>query len=271
MGSAAIDGGPAVCSPLTGDQRGAARPTGDNCDIGAFEAAGNPVLSVSNNNTGEIVVGSDDETVFSVLAFGVTNNGDESVTAGGVSGILEVDRIPAQPLDFANVDAQLYVDDDGNGLADDGNSPIGSVDVNANGTFRVGFGVGGVAFEAGQGVDYVVTVTLNNGGDTIAGVNWQKPVFAGGTLLALLSLFSVGGLSRRLRWVLAIGVATVGLAACGGSDSGGLFNPPGDDDEAPADLRFVAVTLDAPAASTADFLIGDGLPVRGVGIQFNDD
>ncbi|MEQ8800180.1 MAG: choice-of-anchor Q domain-containing protein [Salinisphaeraceae bacterium] len=271
MGSAAIDGGPAACSPLIGDQRGATRPSGDACDIGAFEAAGNPVLSVSNNNTSQIVVGSDDETVFPVLAFGVTNNGDESVTAGGMSGILEVDRIPAQPLDFANVDAQLYVDDNGNGLADDGNSPIGSVDVSANGTFQVSFGSGGQAFEAGEGTNYVVTVSLNGGSGDLAGANWQTPVFAGGTLLALLGLFSVGGLSRRLRWVLAIGVATVGLAACGGSDGGGFFNPPGDD-EAPADLRFVAVTLDAVSAvSTNDFLIGDGLPVRGVGIQFNDD
>ncbi len=270
MGSAAVDGGPGTCMPLTGDQRGALRPSGDACDIGAFEAAGNPVLSVSNNNTGEIVVGSDDETVFPVLAFGVTNNGEESVTAGGVSGILEVDRIPAQPLDFANVDAQLYVDDNGNGLADDGNSPIGNVDVNANGTFRVSFGSGGQAFEPGEGTNYVVTVALSGSVSGMAGTSWQTPVFAGGTLLALLGLFSVGGLNRRLRWVLAIGVATVGLAACGGSDGGGFINLPGDD-EAPADLRFVAITLDAPAASTDDFLIGDGLPVRGVGIQFNDN
>ena len=57
---------------------------------------------------------------------------------------------------------------------------------------------------------------------------------------------------------------------CGGN-GGGLFNPPSDDEE-PADLRFVAVTLDAPASvSTDDFLIGDGLPVRGPGINFDDN
>ncbi|MDT0635114.1 choice-of-anchor Q domain-containing protein [Spectribacter hydrogenoxidans] len=271
MDSAAIDGGPATCAPLTGDQRGAARPSGDNCDVGAFEAAGNPVLSLSNNNTGPIIVNSGDQVVFSVLAFGVTNNGDESITAGSLSGILEVDRIPAQPLDFANVDAELYVDDNGNGLADDGNEPVGSVDVNANGTFRVSFGTGGQAFAAGEGTNYVVTVALPGSGSGMADAGWQMPVFAGGTLLALLGLFSVGGLSRRLRWVLAIGVATVGLAACGGGNGGGLFNPPSDDEE-PADLRFVAVTLDAPASvSTDDFLIGDGLPVRGPGINFDDN
>lgn len=269
-GGTAIDGGPATCLPLIGDQRGATRPSGDNCDVGAFEAAGNPALSVSNNNTGQVSVSPGDQAAVSVLAFGVANNGSNSVTAGGLSGILEVDRIPAQAPDFAEFDAQLFIDDNGNGLADDGNNPIGSVDVNANGTFRISFGAGGAAFDPGESTNYVMTVVLPGGGSAIADAGWQTPVFAGGTLLALLGLFSVGGLSRRLRWMLAIGVATVGLAACGGSDGGGLLNLPDDDGEAPADLRFVAVTLDsASTPSASDFLVGDGLPVRGPGINFS--
>ncbi|MAA74061.1 MAG: hypothetical protein CMN28_05090 [Salinisphaeraceae bacterium] len=102
-------------------------------------------------------------------------------------------------------------------------------------------------------------------------LNWQTPAIAGGALLGLLSLVSVGRIRRRTRVFLLATSAALVLTACGGGGgggSGGGVIPDGSEDPmnplVRGDIQFVVDTL--LGSGMEPDLIGDGLPVNGPGI-----
>lgn len=260
----------AACLDL--DQRGAERDTTD-CDPGAFERAGNPVIDVTNTNRNPVTI-SDDSNNVVILGLTLANNQASATTVGGFSGVINLNSLPATQFDFDVIDLSVLMDANGNGQLDDGETTLaGSINVNPNFTFTVAPGdAAGAIFQPGDSVSYLVVATQDSGSTT---ANWATPVYAGGALLSLLGLFGVGGLRRRTQWVLAVAVVVVGLTACGGGSGGSVGNNDNDFLEAPiaGDAQFVAFTVDAPPVGSPgiDFIVGDGMPVRGPGLTVSNN
>ncbi len=269
-----------ACADVAGnlDQRGAERPGGDStaCDSGAFEAADNPVIRVTNNNS-EAAEFDAQSTNQVVLALTLANNSDEDVNVGGFSGALDVNRVP-EGFDPRELDLSVVIDENGNGRMDSGEmAASATATLNEDRTFSVQFdGGAGRMFSAGDSVSYLLVAQSST--DMAVGT---MSIYAGGTLLGLLGLFSIGGVRRRTQWVLVIAVLTVALVGCDDDDGeprigfrdddGNVGNGQQDVGEPlQGDLRFVAFTVDAPDGMTAgdDFIVGDGMPVRGPALTF---
>lgn len=70
----------------------------------------------------------------------------------------------------------------------------------------------------------------------------------------------------------------VGLSACGSGSGNGNFgniggnnnNNDADANVMPADLRFIALTVDGEPGTGNDFIVGDGMPVAGPGISLGN-
>lgn len=180
-GSPAIDTGNfanCINAPISNDdQRTASRPI-NGCDAGAFEATGNPVITVTNNNQDNVTItagGADDVTV---LAFTLTNNSGGPVTIDGVSGVLDISQPDADPDNF-----QVY--------ANGSSSPLAGADVSIDGrAFTVTFnGTSGFVFNNGDRASYIVTADFSPDATTTASI--AMPVFAGGLLCLACSACSV--------------------------------------------------------------------------------
>ncbi|ROO29276.1 hypothetical protein SAOR_03965 [Salinisphaera orenii MK-B5] len=298
-GSAALDSN-ADCDDMDVDQRGADRgfDAGDSdagdCDAGAFELTDDPVLTATAVDLDDVVIEADDEAD-SVAVLGVTlsNDSDDSVNVGGFSGYLERDDMLPEDVDPADLDLTVYVDGNDNGRFDaGGDMAVGSGSVADNGTtFSVTFADGaGVSIPANDSVTYLLVADDGDddadseamiglmdlgGSGTNAGV-----LYAGGALLGLVGLLSVGGMRRRTQLLLVVAVIALTLTACSDSDGDGVdLGQPGDNGDMNDDmdddvmgmgqLRFVLQSLDTTdGADETDLVVGDGLPVRGATVAF---
>ena len=242
------------------DQRGAERPGNGTtaCDAGAFEVTDDPVITVTNTNSTPVTVNPDSNNVV-LLGIQLTNNGDESVNVGGFTGSVNINSVAIDAF-VDNGDISLFLDNNNNGRLDSSDEVLDAdFSLFNDFSFDVEFADGaGFAFASGDSASYLI---VGNSTTTSAVANWVMPVYAGGTLLGLLGLFSVGGLRRRTRWILAIAVVTVGLTACGdGSPGSGAQAGNG---PVQGDAQFVAQALLQGTGENGNFIIGDGMPVRG--------
>jgi CSLREA domain-containing protein len=233
--STAIDAS-ADCGP-DADQRTVMRPAAD-CDYGSFEAADIPALTVTNTSADAVTVTENSENVV-VAGMTLQNNSMESIDVGGFAGSINVNNLPANidPSALLEFDFLVYGDDNSNGMLDDGEMPL---DANVSGLdlstlrFQVAFPPETLEAGASQSVIVVATnmpqVAWNPGMIDVVGthphkpgpaLSWQTPAIAGGALLGLLSLVSVGRIRRRTRVFLLATSAALVLTACGGGGGGG--------------------------------------------------
>ena len=270
------------------DQRGAERPVSMNddsdsdCDVGAFELAGNPVLGVARVSLADVDASDGSAGVATVAALRLTNSGGDSVNVGGLSGYIQRDDSQPSGVDFDSADLVVYADSNDNGRYDDGDMQVGSGAVSDDGTaFDVDFQSGsGVAISGGDDETYFLIVDLPGIGEVARNAVkslTHQPMLAGGALLALFGLISVGGLRRRSQFALVAIALTLALTACSddanidvdnvGNNDGGNNDNDNDDmrDGLEAnELRFVVDRLEPTANSPeTNLVIGDGLPVFG--------
>ena len=278
-GSAAVDAASAACSDT--DQRGADRPFGDACDAGAFELTDDPVVDVVSLNIGDSAIGQDDSEA-TVLGFTLTNNGDDDVTdIGGFSGYIERDDQLPLGLSLADVELTVYEDTNENGSFDTGNdTQVGTGSIDSNGTtFSLTFD-GGAMLSSGDSQSYLVVATLSDSAAPAAGMASLNamPLYAGGALLGLLGLASIGGIRRRTQLLLIVAAIALTLTACSDSNNDRNVNTGGDPGQPgmnAGEVRFVIDQLDRGGmVMDTDLLIGDGLPITGPTLTFaieNDD
>ena len=272
------------------DQRGAERPVSMNddsdsdCDVGAFELAGNPVLDVTTVSLPNVDASDGSAGIATVAALRLANNGSDSVNVGGLSGTIQRDDSQPSGVDFDNADLVVYADSNDNGQYDDSDMQVGSGAVGDDGTtFDVDFQSGsGVAISSGDDETYFLVVDLPGIGEVARNAVkslTSQPMLAGGALLALFGLISVGGLRRRSQFALVALALALTLTACSddanidvddnnvGNNNGGGNNNDNDDmrDGLEAnELRFVVDQLEPTANSPeTNLVIGDGLPVFG--------
>ena len=286
MDSDAVDANGA-CSSTDTDQRGAGRdfdvPDVDNggtCDSGAYELTDDPVVQVAMLDLGDVVVGEDD-TEAAVLGFTLTNNGEESVTVGGFSGYVDRDDMLPAGVDLTEFDLTVYADSNENGSYDSGSDmSVGSGSLDDNGsTFTIDFNDGGEPVGAGSSVSYFLVASPSGGdsqvpatlGVTALDGDALKAVYAGGALLALLSLVSVGGMRRRTQLLLIVAALALTLTACSDSDSDDDRNvnigQPDNDAMGQGQVSFTLRQLNVVDGGTG-IVIGDGLPVSGPVVSF---
>lgn len=297
MGSAALDSN-ADCDNMDVDQRGADRgfdagdSDGGDCDAGAFELTDDPVLTATAVGLDDVVIGADDDAdAVTVLGVTLSNDSDDSVNVGGFSGYLERDDMLPEDVNPADLDLTVYVDGNDNGRFDSGaDMAVGSGSVSDNGTtFSVTFSDGaGVSISANDSVTYLLVADDGNDAadsDAMTGVidlsgSEAGPglLYAGGALLGLVGLLSVGGMRRRSQLLLVAAVVALTLTACSDSDDDDVdLGEPGDNGDMNDDvlgmgmgqLRFVLQSLDTTDGSDdTDLVVGDGLPVRGATVTF---
>ncbi|MES1925695.1 extracellular nuclease [Salinisphaera sp. T31B1] len=309
VGSYRLFGGTTATQPLTADsaaaldandgcgdtdQRGAPRPfdlmdddDDGSCDAGAFELTDDPVLSVTATSPSSVTAQDSGDT--DVIGLTLTNDDDSAATVAGFSGYIDRgsmddDSTVARRLMLAGVALTVYQDSNGNGRRDSGENPVGSGTVADNGTnFSVSFTSGGASIPAMDSTSYVVTADLSgDDGQAVAAIGSFMPLYAGGALLGLVGLLSVGGVRRRTQLLLVVMAATIILTACSDSDNDdnvGVDAPPpggmngggngGGDLMTTGQFQFVVQSLDAGAADA--LLIGDNLPVKGSVILFAED
>lgn len=285
MDSDAVDANGA-CSSTDTDQRGADRdfdvPDVDNggtCDSGAYELTDDPVVQVAMLDLGDVVVGEDD-TEAAVLGFTLTNNGEESVTVGGFSGYVDRDDMLPAGVDLTEFDLTVYADSNDNGSYDSGSDmSVGSGSLDDNGsTFTIDFNDGGEPVGAGSSVSYFLVASPGGDSQALATVGVTaldgdalKAAYAGGALLALLGLVSVGGMRRRTQLLLIVAALALTLTACSDSDSDDDRNvnigQPGNDAMGQGQVSFTLRQLNVVDGSTG-IVIGDGLPVSGPVVSF---
>ncbi|MBO9470943.1 hypothetical protein J7355_12615 [Endozoicomonas sp. G2_2] len=286
MDSDAVDTNGA-CSSTDTDQRGADRdfdvPDVDNggtCDSGAYELTDDPVVQVAMLDLGDVVLGEDD-TEAAVLGFTLTNNGEESVTVGGISGYVDRDDMLPAGVDLTEFDLTVYADSNDNGSYDSGSDmSVGSGSLDDNGsTFTIDFNGGaGESIGAGDSVSYFLVASPSGDSQAPATVGVTaldgdalKAVYAGGALLALLSLVSVGGMRRRTQLLLIVAALALTLTACSDSDSDDDRNvnigQPDNDAMGQGQVSFTLRQLNVVAGGTG-IVIGDGLPVSGPVVSF---
>ena len=285
MDSDALDTN-ADCGAMDTDQRGADRgfdvPDVDNggtCDSGAYELTDDPVVQVAMLDLGDVVVGEDD-TEAAVLGFTLTNNGEESVTVGGISGYVDRDDMLPAGVDLTEFDLTVYADSNDNGSYDSGSDmSVGSGSLDDNGsTFTIDFNDGGEPVGAGSSVSYFLVASPSGDSQAPATVGVTaldgdalKAVYAGGALLALLSLVSVGGMRRRTQLLLIVAALALTLTACSDSDSDDDRNvnigQPDNDAMGQGQVSFTLRQLNVVAGGTG-IVIGDGLPVSGPVVSF---
>ena len=274
------------------DQRGAERPSdlGDgSCDAGAFELTDDPVLNVAMTSPGSVTANTDEDT--SVVGFTLTNDSASAVTVAGFSGYINRGSMMAddvdlpEDFDLSGADLAVYADTNANGVFDSGETLAGSGEVDDNGsTFMVTFTNGGASIPANDAMSYVVTADLSDDEAVVAVIGSLMPVYAGGALLGLVGLLSVGGVRRRTQMLLIVASVAVMLTACsdddnvdvgngnggdmgnGGMDGGDMD---GGDQLAMGQVQFVVESLAASGAD--DLVIGDNLPVNGSIITFAVD
>ena len=275
------------------DQRGAERPvdltddSDNDCDVGAFELAGNPVLNVTSVDLDNVDASDGSAGIVTAAAFTVSNDTGDAVNLGHFSGYIQRDDSQPSGVDFAGADLVAYADSNNNGMFDDGDMAVGEGDVADDGThFTVSFQDGaGVSIADGDDATYFLRADLPGIGEVAMSAIKQivsQPMLAGGALLALLGLVSVGGLRRRSQLALVALALALTLTACSddqnvnldngpdmGNDNGGdNGNDNGNDDNNndlnDNQLRFVVDQL-SPTDNSADtaLVIGDGLPVFG--------
>ncbi|MDN5939006.1 MAG: right-handed parallel beta-helix repeat-containing protein, partial [Salinisphaera sp.] len=260
--SQALDiGDPSTCSapPVSSlDQRGAVRPIDGNddataaCDAGSFERnPGLPRLDVSSN--GPPVTGIDlgnGETLTNgivLLAVSLHNpsttegvtvasfnarpyfNANLQLQSGGLLtgvGLLRNLLPPDFDSDSSSIDFQVIKDVDGDGKLDPEDVQSVGEDVDDLGT-EFTFGSGGLHIPPGGEQDLLVVVRVPDAAPVTSNGYPVTPWYAGGMLLALFGVFGLGGIRQRSRWILAVLVIAVGLAACSKGD-----------DEPPPDFTF---------------------------------
>ncbi|MES1939136.1 extracellular nuclease [Salinisphaera sp. T5B8] len=275
--SAALDTN-ADCAATDTDQRGAERGfdavgpnNGDgDCDSGAFELTDDPVVQATRLNLGSAVIGNDDADAV-VLGVRLANNSDTAVTIGGFSGYVNRDdRLPAG-IDPSDIRLTVYADSNDNGRYDMGSDmSVGSATLDEGYDFTVTFNGGGQSVSANDSVSYFVVADRVEQVDLVGGVaTVQLPtsLYAGGGLLALLGLVSVGGVRRRTQYLLIAGALVMMLTACSDSDGdrGVTINQPGNDRMGEGEVTFVLRQIEGTGT---DLLIGDGLPITGPTVSF---
>lgn len=273
-GSAADDAGSAtVCAnpPIDGrDQRGAQRgilPASiGTCDAGAFEITDDPVVAVTDNASGVIDVNPGDQDVV-VLDLTLANNNSSSVTVNDLSGTVVVTAGATGLLDGASY--QVVIDGNGNGQFDGSDTPVSGANVIVSGTrLTVDFsGFGGQLIAAGASPRFLVGADLPS--TSMASLALPTTLAGGGLLLGLLAMFRIGAVRRRWQLLLLAAAVAAAVAGCGGDGGGGddnNGNPPAQNLQ--GDVQF---RIDQINAQGGNFLIGDGLPVTGAGLDFPDN
>ena len=281
------------------DQRGAERPFDfadngmNNCDVGAFELTDDSVLNVTPVALADVT---DDGAggVATVAAFTLTNGGSDSVTVGGFSGTIDREAQGASETDLGDADLSVFVDSNDNGQFDNGDMNIGSGSVDETGNrFSVSIADGaGRAISADDSQTYFLRLDIPGPGEMAVAAIKQlasQPLVAGGALLALLGLFSIGGMRRRSQLALIALALALTLTACsdddnvdlggannagdnnGGNDGGNDMDDPNNNIDG-NQLRFVVDQL-RPVDGAADttLIVGDGLPVTGPSVTLNQD
>jgi hypothetical protein len=307
VGGYRLFGGPTATQPLTADsmaaldnnaecgdvedddldQRGATRPfdfnddedDGGNCDSGAFELTDDPVLTVTANGPESVVVSGDQAP--SVLGFTLTNKDDAAVTVAGFSGYIDRGTATGEDgelppgVDLAGAQLTVYLDTNANGVLDSGENPAGTGSVDDNGaTFEVSFDSGGASVPANDEMSYVVTADEAAPAPTVAltAIGTLMPVYAGGALLGLVGLLSIGGVRRRTQLFLVVAAMTLMLTAC--NDDDGNVDLGGVDNGNPAPMTMGQLQLvmqQLNASGTDDLVIGENLPISGPALTFEVD
>lgn len=291
-GSTALDTND--CGSTDTDQRGATRPfdvmdtdNGGDCDSGAFELTDDPVVTVTSTSPDMVTANDDEDT--SVIGFTLANNSADAATVAGFSGYIdrgtamgEDGALPAG-FDLSGAELNVYVDANANGMFDSGETLAGTGEVGDNGSsFTVTFNNGGASIPANDDMSYVVTANLSDD-DTVTTVSVGSlmPIYAGGALLGLVGLLSVGGVRRRTQMVLIVASVAVMLTACSdddnvdvGADNGDMGNGgmDGGDNGDPmtmGQVQFIVHQLNAAAGD--DLVIGDNLPISGSIVTFEVD
>lgn len=286
-----------ACDATEMDQRGASRNfdavdpnTGaGDCDSGAFELTDDPVLTVIKNGPDTATANGSDAP--SVVGFTLTNDEAEATTVAGFSGYInrgsdtgDDSEIPAG-FNLAGAQLTVYGDTNANGTFDSGENEVGSGTVDDNGsTFTITFTGGGALIPANDSMSYVVIAELAEDDATmpVASIGSLMPVYAGGALLGLVGLLSVGGVRRRTQMLLIVAALALALTACNsdddanvnvGGNNGGMDN--GNDGGmdggnnggmAMGQAQFVVDQLTASDAD--DLVIGDNLPINGPSVTF---
>ncbi|MBS64018.1 MAG: hypothetical protein CMN27_13870 [Salinisphaera sp.] len=269
----------ADCAATDTDQRGADRGfdavdpnNGDgDCDSGAFELTDDPVVQATRLNLGSAVIGNDDADAV-VLGVRLANNSDTAVTIGGFSGYVNRDdRLPAG-IDPSDIRLTVYADSNDNGRYDMGSDmSVGSATLDDGYDFTVTFNGGGQSVSANDSASYFIVADRVTQGDVVAGVatvQLSTSLYAGGGLLALLGLVSVGGVRRRTQYALVAGALVLMLTACSDSDNDRTVNvkQPGNPMMGEGEATFV---LSEVNGTGTDLLIGDGLPISGPTVSFD--
>lgn len=277
------------------DQRGAERPfdavddTDGDCDSGAYELTDDPVITVTSNGAASRTVNAEETNVV-VAAFTLANSDADQVTVDGFSGRVEVNVALPPGVSLEDVTLNVLQDVNGDGQMDsNAMNAVGTTTV-SNGMFSVDFNDGVSTIPGNDSLSFLLVVEsiqADDQGDDVTSV--QQPrvmpgssqaMWAGGALLGLLGLFSVGGVRRRTQLMLIAAVlATVVLTGCSDSDDDDNVDLPNNmdnanvgNDTAPVqgNVQFVIDQLDSEDMSL-NILIGDGLPVRGVQLTIAAD
>ena len=239
------------------DQRGVTRKSPD-CDIGAYELVDGTEAMVGNNSA-ETVDAAPGDTDVQAVAFSVANDASavENIAVGGFSGSLDGMGDIAGTL----VNPQLYIDANGNGMVDSGESALASAQVSisldaAAGSFSVDFASDRL-IAPGQTENYLLTVDIGTTSSSLGG-GAALAMLAGGTGLPLLAIGMIGAPRRRGALAALLVIGGIGLAGCDGSAPRGVV-----DDNVIVDARFTVEQVDATGASSGLPAEGIALPVEG--------
>ncbi len=229
----------AVCAnaPVNAiDQRGVARAA--TCESGAYEVTNGPTAGLTPVTVPpqSVVTGASNVVA---LAFQIANGQDEAMAVNGFSGTISGTAIPTSAV----AAARIYLDTNGNGVIDAGESVV-STNVNITaGQFQAAFNPARV-IGVGGSESYILAVDISPNAKLVM-------TLAGLGLLPLLLAFPGAAFGRKQRAVIAALAATLLLGACSSNnlDSSQIVPP------TPTTLKFRLTSIDATGTGT-------GLPAQ---------
>lgn len=274
----AISAGPAIdtadangCGGNTRltDQRGVIRPVdgdgedGANCDIGAFEFAASRLAQLASTTGANSQVASNANNV-SALGFTIQNPSDNgNLNVSGFSGRINAGGNALQKL----ADIQVYVDTNGDGVVDAGDSNVTEL---ITGDIGVAGGFFNLQFDTPR------VIASDASESYLIALRFSPTAFAGFGLLALPLLLL--GLGRKFRGLAFVSLVCLGLAACsnpvdtgnngggnnGGGNNGGGNNGGGNTDPTEDDrIQFSLTGVNASEAGTNAIVIFSDTPITG--------
>jgi hypothetical protein len=179
-----------------------------------------------------------------------------------------------------DIELTVYADSNDNAAYDMGSDmSVGTATLDDGYNFTVTFNGGaGQPVAAGDSASYFIVAnladpaaeqpfTVGSTAGSAPATLASPPVFAGGGLLALFGLLSIGGVRRRTQYLLIAGALVLMLTACSDSDSDRKVNVTQPDNAMMGEGEATFVLSEINGTGT-DLLIGDGLPITGPTVSF---